>query len=720
MNNDYFEKARQAHQVGDIHPNGKWVWKEYAPGKFSWRTIKKPKNAAPDNQQVGGNQQPSNQADNNNGNNQQPKAPDNGGNNQVDITKMSHQELVAWAKKTNERVLSEIAGNKKAPQPARQVAYDELKNRGNDVSKIDISDIKKPVNDTDNNASQKQADDNASQNQAGDNKSDDNKTAATPKKTYNFQNKKPKVDITIDKFTVDNKINGTRHDFEYKDKKAQYEKYDDNKILGIVNAHNAAPELRHIAYEIASERKLDESKIDPSGTLQKFWDRKKKIYDMMHENENNVDEDDELNYSSVDTGLGDFDVEGFMKQFPNDDMAWMNADDTRVLEAFGGKSKKLDTIAKRQLYDNFLDDQKRRQPGYIPPAQQLSGLNKMYFAFFQKENHSPLITVSGGAGVGKTYMVKKSLNQYLGYKEYNKKQAEEDPSYDDFDYIFAPQNINSVPKLAKFLNKYPDKILVFDDNDDVLTNPDMLNIMKNLTDGDKDNRKFPEYDEKGRPTGKNKSFNGKMVILTNKSLDYLNRNEDAKAVMSRGDAADIHFTVQENIDALRDRYKTMNCQVQIPNISVKEEEAIRDEIFNFIVENKNKLDPKKFTVRKFINVYKKVYEEKLAEAMSKTSADAAIDFKPKDWRESALEILNKAQETSVLGDDNNLAFYNPSEDWSDELKRKFEKIDKKVKKNNKANDVDEEDDDIDDDDSETAKAMFNEMSINEAEDLLGI
>jgi hypothetical protein len=29
------EKAK--HQVGDIHPNGKWVWTEYQPGKFDWR-----------------------------------------------------------------------------------------------------------------------------------------------------------------------------------------------------------------------------------------------------------------------------------------------------------------------------------------------------------------------------------------------------------------------------------------------------------------------------------------------------------------------------------------------------------------------------------------------------------------------------------------------------------------------------------------------------------
>ena len=28
-------------KVGDIHKNGLWFWKEYKPGKFDWRVIKK-------------------------------------------------------------------------------------------------------------------------------------------------------------------------------------------------------------------------------------------------------------------------------------------------------------------------------------------------------------------------------------------------------------------------------------------------------------------------------------------------------------------------------------------------------------------------------------------------------------------------------------------------------------------------------------------------------
>lgn len=31
----------KAHNVGDVHPNDKWVWTEYAPGKFDWRNKKK-------------------------------------------------------------------------------------------------------------------------------------------------------------------------------------------------------------------------------------------------------------------------------------------------------------------------------------------------------------------------------------------------------------------------------------------------------------------------------------------------------------------------------------------------------------------------------------------------------------------------------------------------------------------------------------------------------
>lgn len=34
-------KTVKKHVVGEVHPNGKWVWTEYKPGKFDWRGIPK-------------------------------------------------------------------------------------------------------------------------------------------------------------------------------------------------------------------------------------------------------------------------------------------------------------------------------------------------------------------------------------------------------------------------------------------------------------------------------------------------------------------------------------------------------------------------------------------------------------------------------------------------------------------------------------------------------
>lgn len=40
------DDLEKAHEVGDLHPNGKWVWTEYRPGKFDWRGIPKKKTDA--------------------------------------------------------------------------------------------------------------------------------------------------------------------------------------------------------------------------------------------------------------------------------------------------------------------------------------------------------------------------------------------------------------------------------------------------------------------------------------------------------------------------------------------------------------------------------------------------------------------------------------------------------------------------------------------------
>lgn len=681
---DLIEKAK--HQPGDVHPkHSNYTWQE-RNGKWGWFVTKKGKSASPQAasstsaKQGDGSQSQQSSSGQKNSQSQPQQGQQGGGT--PDVKSMTRQQLVDWAKKTNERILSEIVNKTDGHLPARQACYDELKERGADLSKLDTTGLKKPI-------------------------------------ANNYKTKKPEVDIKISTWTQQSKKSGKREIFNYSDIKEQYDKLSDDKIINIVNGNNIPAERRHIAYEIAAERNIPEDKLKVDGGLQNFWDNQKKMREDLSSNNDLGDDEDE--WETIDTGLGDFDVESFMEKFPDNDLGWINSDDSRVQERFN----KLKTLKDRQLYDNFVDHQKRLNPNYVSAKKQLGRMKKGYLAFLSERATRPMMIAAGGAGVGKTYGLRQVMEDYKGMAIYDEEEAKkaEDAGipYTDFDAIFAPQ-INSLPKLAKFLSKYPDKVVIFDDNDDLLTNPDMANVMKTLADTNPKARFFPEYDEKGKATGKNNVFKGKMIILTNKSSDTLNKNEDAKAVMSRASKQEIKFTVQENIDTLKDRYLKMKTGVEIPGISDSEEKQIREDIFNYIIENKNKLDPSKFTVRKFIDIYEKIAQEKEAEEIASTSADAAEDFEPEDWRDSALEILNKAESNDKLYN-YDVAFYDPEEDWSEEEKKELSAISKKI-------DSDEDNDELEDElitgksnkksknKDKVQKGLFDDMSLKDAEDLL--
>lgn len=642
MNKDIILKA---HKEGDIHPNGKLIWRQAANGgRGDWRTIPK--------SQRGGAQTA------NNGGSADSK--------KKDISQFSKDELLAWAKKTNEDVLSKIVNKTDGHKPARQIAYDELVSRGSDVSKLDTSGLKV---------------DNGKKSDSSSSSKTESPKSQSKAKTYdNYKTKKPQVPIHIGKFTVRSTGSGSQKDFTYDEQKARYNKFDDAHIIKFVNAQNMAPENRQVAFDIAYERGIPEDKLNVDGTLKKFWDKQKKLQDDV-KTSNNVDDDDETQWQSVDTGLENFEkvtkqtVDEFMEQFPEGDMGWMSEDDDRVQKAFNN----LKTPSDRRLYDNFIDAQKRKNPKYVNQKMQLNRLRKSYFSFLSKNNQRPMLVSMGGAGVGKTWNFNHMAQDYCGMVKWDSEKAkaadEAGQEYTDFDYIVAPQ-INSVPKLCKFLSKYKDKVVVFDDNDAILTDNEMSNIMKTLCDGTPSNRYFAEYDDKGKATGKNAIFSGKIVVMTNKSSDKLQRNKDANAVMSRAAQNEVSFTINENIEALKDRYMTMDCNINIPSFDDAKEKQLRKDIFDYIVDNKDKLDPRSFTVRKFAALYEKAAEEINAAEAASQSASAADDMTPEDWRESALDILNKGENNEPLNVD--MAFHDPEDDLTEEEKRKFAKIFKKI------------------------------------------
>ena len=125
---DIIEKAVQR-KVGDMHPNGKWVWTEYKPGKFDWRP---PKKNASDGTGSG-----SGSSDTSSGGVAKKTATTT--TTVKKIKPMDSQKLVQWAAQTSDDNLLKVANNKNGNAQMRMIAYKQLESRGFDMSKVDTS-----------------------------------------------------------------------------------------------------------------------------------------------------------------------------------------------------------------------------------------------------------------------------------------------------------------------------------------------------------------------------------------------------------------------------------------------------------------------------------------------------------------------------------------------------------------------------------------------------
>ena len=125
---DIIEKAVQR-KVGDMHPNGKWVWTEYKPGKFDWRP---PKKNASDGTGSG-----SGSSDTSSGGAAKKTATTT--TTVKKVKPMDSQKLVQWAAQTSDDNLLKVANNKNGNAQMRMIAYKQLESRGFDMSKVDTS-----------------------------------------------------------------------------------------------------------------------------------------------------------------------------------------------------------------------------------------------------------------------------------------------------------------------------------------------------------------------------------------------------------------------------------------------------------------------------------------------------------------------------------------------------------------------------------------------------
>lgn len=503
---------------------------------------------------------------------------------------------------------------------------------------------------------------------------------------------------------------------------AMYEGFDDDKLVSRFNDGKLSPRNLHLIYDILASRGIDESKLKFPKKLQNFWAKEEqriaKIKNLTSVSSGNEEEED------YEDNLKGFDVDGFMKQFENGDEGWKEKSDKRVRQAFNN----FTALTDRQKYDAFLDLMKRNQPDYQKPAEVIADLNLAYLAFITTDM-SPLFISSGGAGAGKTYGMNKIL-EALNYKQLNE-EAGDDPSGADWGYVKCP-NPKSDKEFFRMLKKYNGTdadgnphILIFDDADSILTGKQYQTTMKTIADTDPDSRLFKDPDGGGVI-----KFTGKIMVISNKTGDDLLSNsdspEDIKAILSRATKSDIQFTVEENIEILKNRYKTM--EIAGLTMSPQEEANAREEAFQFIVDNKDKLDPAKFSVRKFREVMVEIQSDiKGSEAAKNNAQIRALigDRTGKTWKRKALQILNKGEEA-----DFEKAGGNPAGEVKsklEEIKRNKPELYKKLFGNitpeqGSKRALKQEEEEKEETDEEVKKAFeesLGEMSVEEAEEILG-
>lgn len=460
--------------------------------------------------------------------------------------------------------------------------------------------------------------------------------APTPKVQYQ---KRPEVEFEVpETWKIKKKVNGQtvlveQNRAKYREIFSDVAQWPEAKLLKILNNHDNNSNIRQLLWEEAASRGIPESKIDVSGTLQNAWDTAKEEYDLSHAPQ--TEDEDDFSADTYNSAIGDFDIDAFLTQFPNGDEGWANPKDSRVQAAF----HKFRSLQDRRQYDAFIDLMKRSDPYYEDVDDQIRALNVQFMNFLKSSGDSSAMFVStGGAGAGKTTSLKKVVKA-LGMTWFDPQTMS--PEDEDYEIVQMSHDVDNEKQFAEVLDRFNGKTIVFDDKDKLLvTDANQLNSMlKNIADSDPSQRQY-------RIGNQTKLFTGKLIFITNKSLDTLNKDEDHKAIMSRADKNDIHFTVNENLEVLKKRYKIMGGKLK--GFTPQEEAEWRQRVYDVIVNNVDKIDPDKFTVRKFSEMLRQVAAIKNAADMSKQNAEFEELFgSSSNWRRSILKMLNKAQDVDI-------------------------------------------------------------------------
>lgn len=201
------------------------------------------------------------------------------------------------------------------------------------------------------------------------------------------------------------------------------------------------------------------------------------------------------------------------------------------------------------------------QNGKEPEFDVYHGLIKSLDSVIKSKNINSLI-VCGIPGTSKTHIVRRSLY-------FNNLQS-------GSDYIILKGSAMTMLDFVQALYNYRDKLVVLDDFDSPLEDPETVNILKSACDS-YSNRivSFPRAvqvssaKEQGDYSIPQKfEFRGKIIIITNKKFGELD-----KALISRCLSTEVNFTVKEFLNAINKMLKYI-----MPNVDM----SVKVEVYNYI------------------------------------------------------------------------------------------------------------------------------------------
>jgi len=200
----------------------------------------------------------------------------------------------------------------------------------------------------------------------------------------------------------------------------------------------------------------------------------------------------------------------------------------------------------------------------------LGMMEKVVTGLIRSKVNSLLIT--GAPGIGKSYTVNKCLQEL-----------------EETDGIKFTVTKGHLTPMKMYLhmcdNREPNSVLVFDDCDDVLYKPEALNLLKAATELNSVRKLYWNSKFVDEPSI---IFNGKVIVITN---TWVSGNPHFKAICDRMHVFPLHVTINEKLAKI----ESLSADL----LTRYDTDISTDDIIEFILTNKDKVNPDSLTIRSF-------------------------------------------------------------------------------------------------------------------------